>query len=189
MDNHIIIAEAFGAIAVVFNFIGYRQQDINRYRLISAIALAAVSTHFFMLEALAAGIGTALACVRNLIAMRYRGNGILAVFVVLNVAFFCYEWGVLDSPWIIIIAYSSSMIFTVGSIILTNAVQIRRWFIFAEALGLIYAVLVGSIFGTIFNISNLCSIFYILYRDRDNGGALEAKAEVKTDKQNHQSTK
>ena len=57
MDNHIIIAEAFGAIAVVFNFIGYRQQDINRYRLISAIALAAVSTHFFMLEALAAGIG------------------------------------------------------------------------------------------------------------------------------------
>ncbi len=166
MDKHIIIAEAFGAIAVVFNFIGYRQQDINRYRLISAFALAAVSTHFFMLDALAAGIGTAMACVRNLIAMHYRGNGVLALFVVLNIAFFSYEWGVLDSPWIIIIAYSSSMIFTVGSIVLSNAAQIRRWFIFAEGLGLVYAILVGSIFGTIFNISNLCSIFYVLFKDR-----------------------
>lgn len=166
MENHIIIAEAFGAVAVVFNFIGYRQQDVNHYRFISAIALAALSTHFFMLGALAAGIGTALACVRNLIAIYYRGNAVLAFFVVLNIAFFCYEWGVLNSPWIIIIAYASSMIFTVGSIILNDATQVRRWFIFAEALGLVYAVLVGSIFGTIFNISNLCSIVYILRRDK-----------------------
>lgn len=175
MENQIIIAELFGAVAVVFNFIGYRQQDINRYRLISAIALAAVSTHFFMLGALAAGIGTALACVRNLIAIYYRGNAILALFVVLNIAFFAYEWGVLDSPWIIIIAYSSSMIFTVGSIMFTNASQIRRWFILAEALGLAYAIMVGSIFGTIFNITNLCSIFYILYRDKKNALAQSRK--------------
>ncbi|WP_395341448.1 YgjV family protein [Ningiella sp. W23] len=166
MEAHIIVAELFGAIAVVFNFIGYRQQDINRYRLISAIALAAVSTHFFMLGALAAGIGTALASVRNVIAMYYRGNAILALFVVLNIAFFAFEWGYLDSPWIIIIAYSSSLIFTVGTIVFTEAAQVRRWFILAEALGLIYAVLVGSIFGTIFNITNLSSIFYVLYKER-----------------------
>ncbi|MBT1451115.1 YgjV family protein [Glaciecola sp. XM2] len=168
MENQYVIAEVFGAIAVVFNFIGYRQQDINRYRLISAIALAAVSTHFFMLGALAAGIGTALASVRNIIAIYYRGNSVLALFVVLNIAFFVYEWGYLDSPWIIIIAYTSSMIFTVGSIVFTQAAQVRKWFIFAEGLGLVYAILVGSIFGTIFNITNLCSIFYVLYRDKKN---------------------
>jgi len=167
LENQFVIAEVFGAIAVVVNFIGYRQQDINRYRLISAIALAAVSTHFFMLGALAAGIGTALASVRNLIAIYYRGNSILALFVVLNVAFFVYEWGYLDSPWFIIIAYSSSMIFTVGSIIFTQAVQVRQWFIIAELLGLVYSIMVGSIFGTLFNISNICSIVYILVRDRN----------------------
>jgi hypothetical protein len=166
LENQIVIAEVFGAIAVVVNFIGYRQQDINRYRLISAVALAAVSTHFFMLGALAAGIGTALASVRNLIAIYYRGNAILALFVVLNIAFFTYEWGYLDSPWFIIIAYSSSMIFTVGSIIFTRAAQVRQWFILAELLGLVYSIIVGSIFGTIFNISNICSIVYILVRDR-----------------------
>lgn len=168
MENQLVIAEMFGAIAVVVNFIGYRQQDINRYRLISAIALAAVSTHFFLLGALAAGIATGLACVRNLIAIYYRGNSVLALFVVLNIAFFTYEWGYLDSPWYIIIAYASSMVFTVGSIVLTQAVQVRQWFILAELLGLIYSVIVGSIFGTIFNITNLCSIFYILIRDRRN---------------------
>nr|WP_136252674.1 YgjV family protein [Ningiella ruwaisensis] len=161
-----LVAEIFGAVAVVFNFIGYRQSDINRYRFISAIALAAVSIHFFLLGALAAGIGTALASVRNLIAIYYRGNPILAMFVVLNIAFFSYEWFYLDSPWIIIIAYTSSMIFTVGSIIFTQAAQVRRWFILAEGLGLVYAILVGSIFGTIFNITNLCSIFYVLYKER-----------------------
>ncbi|MFT5277831.1 MAG: hypothetical protein ACI8VI_001471, partial [Granulosicoccus sp.] len=40
-----IVAEAFGAIAVIFNFIGYRQNDINRYRILSANALFNVIIH------------------------------------------------------------------------------------------------------------------------------------------------
>lgn len=164
-ENQILIAEIFGALAVILNFIGYRQHDINRYRLISAIALAAVSTHFFLLGALAAGIGCALASVRNIVAMRFRGKAILLFFLAANIGFFIYEWFYLDSQWIILFAYISSLIFTVGSIVLTSALRIRQWFILAESFGLIYAVLVGSIFGTIFNTTNLCSILYILYRD------------------------
>jgi len=108
-----------------------------------------------------------MASVRNIIAIYYRGNPSLAFFVVLTITLFCYEWAVLESPWIIIIAYASSMIFTVGSIVLTDAAKIRKCFIFAESLGLAYAILVGSIFGSVFNISNLCSICYMLFRDRN----------------------
>ena len=158
----------FGALAVILNFIGYRQQDINRYRLISAIALAAVSTHFFLLGATAAGIGCALASVRNIVAMKYRGKLILLFFVSANIGFFIYEWYYLDSQWIILFAYSSSLIFTVGSIMLSSALRIRQLFILAELLGLAYAVMVGSIFGTIFNLTNLCSIFYTLFNDMKN---------------------
>ncbi|MDT0596542.1 YgjV family protein [Glaciecola petra] len=160
-----LIAESFGAIAVIFNFIGYRQQDINRYRLISAIALASISIHFFLLGALAAGYGCALACIRNIVAMRFRGKSILILFILANLGFFIYEWFYLQSAWIILFAYTSSMIFTVGSIVLTSALRIRQWFILAEVLGLLYAVLVGSIFGTIFNTINLSSIFYTLYKE------------------------
>jgi uncharacterized membrane protein len=46
-----------------------------------------------------------------------------------------------------------------------NDRRIRQWFILAEVLGLIYAIMVGSIFGTVFNITNLLSIFYTLYQD------------------------
>ncbi len=167
-ENASFLAEAFGAIAVVLNFIGYKQQDINRYRLISAMALAAVSTHFFLLgNAEAAGIGCALACVRNLIAIKYRGHFVLGFFILANVLFFLYEWFYLDSAWIILFAYTSSMIFTVGSITLKSALKIRQWFVLAEALGLVFAILVGSIFGTIFNVSNLASILYTLYKERD----------------------
>ncbi len=50
--------------------------------------------------------------------------------------------------------------------------MIRQWFILAEILGLTYSIMVGSIFGTIFNITNLLSIFYTLYQD----SAAEKKA-------------
>jgi hypothetical protein len=163
-----IVAEIFGAVAVIFNFIAYRQHDVNRYRLISGIALAAVSTHFFLLgNAEAAGIGCALACIRNIVAMKYRGVPVLMVFLLANIGFFFYEWFYLDSAWIIIIAYMSSLIFTVGSIVLSSALRIRQWFIAAELLGLVFAVLVGSIFGSIFNISNLISITTTLYKERN----------------------
>ncbi len=69
------VAEIFGAIAVVFNFIGYRQSDINRYRFISAIALLSVSIHFFLLGAMAAGVGCMLACIRNIVATKASLTG------------------------------------------------------------------------------------------------------------------
>ncbi|GAC29228.1 YgjV family protein [Brumicola pallidula] len=159
------VAEIFGAIAVVFNFIGYRQSDINRYRVISAIALLSVSIHFFLLGAMAAGIGCMLACIRNIVATKYRGLTVLITFVTANLGFFFFELFWLDHSWTIIIAYASSLIFTVGSISLTSAKRIRQWFILAEILGLTYAIMVGSIFGTVFNITNLLSIFYTLYQD------------------------
>ena len=163
------VAEVFGAIAVVFNFIGYRQSDINRYRFISAIALLSVSIHFFLLGAMAAGVGCMLACIRNLVATRYRGLPVLITFVAANLGFFFYELFWLNHSWTIVIAYASSLIFTVGSISLTSATRIRQWFILAEILGLIYAIMVGSIFGTVFNITNLLSIFYTLFQDAKAG--------------------
>jgi hypothetical protein len=167
----LLVAEVFGAIAVIFNFIGYRQSDINRYRFISAIALLSISIHFFLLGAMAAGVGCMLACIRNIIAIRYRDTPILITFVSANLAFFFYELLWLEHGWLIVIAYASSLIFTIGSISLTSAKMIRQWFILAEVLGLIYAIMVGSIFGTVFNITNLLSIFYTLFQD--------AKAEKK----------
>lgn len=158
------IAEAFGAVALVFNFIGYRQNEVNRYRALSAVALLSVSIHFFMLDAMAAGVGCMIASVRNIIALRYRSSFILYFFVALNVAFLLLEWFILKHGPLIFIAYASSLIFTVGSIVLQDAGKIRRWFVLAELLGLTYAIAVGSIFGTLFNISNLTSIFVKMYQ-------------------------
>ena len=163
------IAEFFGALAVVVNFIGYRQNDVNRYRLISALALTCLSAHFFLLGAMAAGVGCLLASIRNIVAMRYRSQYIVYLFVALNLGFFIYEYFWLNHSALIIVAYSSSLIFTVGSIVLQDANLIRRWFVFAELLGLIYAISVGSVFGTVFNLLNLFSIGLKLWRERGIG--------------------
>ena len=160
------IAESFGAIALVVNFVGYRQNKINHYRFVTAIALISISMHFYLLDAYAAAFGCGLASIRNIVAIYYRKLPALVFFVGLSLSFLVYEWLYLLSPWFIIIAYASSLIFTVGSIVFTNANQLRRWFVLAECLGLIYALLVGSIFGTIFNMSNICSILLMLNRHR-----------------------
>jgi len=154
----LVVAEAFGALAVVLNFIGYRQNRVDRYLLISAFGLLSLSVHFFMLEAMAAGVGTLLAGLRNFIAIKNRSRWILFFFIGANVFFLFYEWFVLQHSGNIFIAYASSLIFTVGSIVLREAEKIRRYFLVAETLGLMYALTVGSIFGTVFNISNLISI-------------------------------
>lgn len=165
----------FGALALITNFIGYRQNTINRYRLVSAFALAFLGTHFFMLGALAAALSLWLGAIRNIVAMRYRQPWILYLFVFLNIAFCLFEWFILNNSPLLFIAYASALIFTVGSIVLTTAASIRRWFVLAEALGLIYAVAVGSVFGVLFNISNFTSIFIKMRSDRRSKVVQSAK--------------
>ena len=106
----LIVAEAFGAIAVVLNFIGYRQNRVERYLFISAFALLSLSVHFFMLDAMAAGVGTCLAGLRNFIAIKNRSRWVLFVFVAANILFMLYEWFILHHDWNIFIAYASSLI-------------------------------------------------------------------------------
>lgn len=160
------LAEGFGLLAIVINFISYRQNNANHYRIISGIALAALAIHFFMLGATAAGIVLSIGVIRNVIALRWQGRRVLWFFVLANLVFMLWEWFWLENDWSLFIAYASSLIFTVGSIRLNDANLIRRWFILAEALGLVYAVLVGSISGVLFNISNLSSITTKLWQDR-----------------------
>lgn len=165
-----LLAESFGVAALILNFIAYRQPSANRYRLISAIALGSLSIHFFMIEALAGCIVTGIAFFRNLIALRWQGPWVLWSFVAINGAFLLYEilypQGGQAVYWALALAYSSSIIFTVGSIKLNDATLIRRWFLVAEVLGLMYSVLVGSISGTVFNIVNLTSILLKLLQDK-----------------------
>ncbi|KFZ29799.1 hypothetical protein IDAT_01505 [Pseudidiomarina atlantica] len=178
------VAEVFGVIALILNFIAYRQGTANRYRIVSAIALGSLSIHFFMLDAIAGGIVTGIAVLRNFIALRWQGPLVLWGFVALNIVFLIIEWrfpiatldfslsgvaiGFSDQPshWSIWIAYASSIIFTVGSIKLNDPTLIRRWFLLAEFLGLVYAIIVGSVSGTVFNIVNLSSIILKLLQDR-----------------------
>lgn len=176
-------AEIFGIIALVTNFIAYRQPTADRYRIVSAVALGSLSVHFFMLDAIAGGIVTGIAVLRNFIALRWQGPVVLWGFVLLHVFFLFVEWQYpitalhfvdgfyiefSDQPshWSIWIAYASSIIFTVGSIKLNDPDLIRRWFILAELLGLAYAIIVGSVSGTVFNIVNLSSIILKLLQDR-----------------------
>lgn len=164
-----ILAEGFGALALVVNFIGYRQNRINHYRFISALGLMCLSTHFFLLGAMAAGIGCALASLRNIIALWHRSMNLVLAFVVIHLLFFAYEWWVMLHGWEIVLAYASAIIYTLGSILLQRTERIRQWFILAEGLGLAYALAVGSVFGSLFNISNLTSIIIKLWQDSGDG--------------------
>ncbi|RTE87792.1 YgjV family protein [Lysobacter sp. N42] len=154
-----------GGLALVTNFIAYRAASANRYRIIAAFALGFLSAHFFLQGALAGGIALGIGSIRNIVSLRYTQKPVLYIFVLINIGFCLWEWLVLQSSAILFIAYASALIFTVGTIVLQSATRIRQWFILAESLGLIYAALVGSVFGVLFNISNLTSIVVTLWRD------------------------
>jgi hypothetical protein len=163
--NSTPLAESLGLLAIVLNFVAYRQDKINHYRVISAFALLSLSFHFFLIDAMAAGIACMLSVFRNMVAIRTQATWVVVLFVGLNLVFCAYEWW-LGHGWIIVLAYTSSIIFTVGSIVLQSANTLRLWFIWAESLGLSYAVLMGSISGSLFNLINLTSIFIKHYQYR-----------------------
>ena len=177
MENTLLFAEALGAVAVIVNIIGYRQNDINRYRFVSGFAVLSLGFHFWLIGAMAASVACFLSFVRNLVAMRYQNVWIVVLFVGLNLGFFAYEWFILGHGWLIFIAYGASIIFTVGTIALKTADAIRRWFIIAESLGLIYALAVGSIFGSVFSVCNLASIFIKQYQVKKRDKLISAQKE------------
>ena len=165
MEN-VWIAEAFGFGAIIFNLVGYRSNNMRRYLYLSGGAMLCLSTHYFLLGAMAAGIGCGLAALRTAVTLAVRGPWVLVLFISLNIGFFIYEWVILEHGYIILLAYTSAFIFTAGSIMFTDIAVMRRWFIFAESIGLVYALAVGSIFGSVFNTVNLCSIAFKMWQQR-----------------------
>ncbi|MDG1122407.1 MAG: YgjV family protein [Glaciecola sp.] len=167
LDN-VWVAEAFGFSAILFNIVGYRSNNMRSYLILSGGAMLCLSAHFFMLDAMAAGIGCGLAAIRNAVTLAVRGTWVLVLFISLSIGFFIYEWVILQHGYIILLAYTSSFIFTAGSILFTDVALMRRWFIFAESIGLVYALAVGSIFGSVFNTVNLCSIAIKMWQQRQH---------------------
>jgi hypothetical protein len=184
------LAEIMGVIAVIINVISYRQHDMNRYRLVSAVALSFLAFHFFLLDAISGAIVLLISVIRNLMAMRWQtlwlailfaGITILfgllewffvaelqSVFAALASSVGASEWGYQAQPWTMVFAYVSALIFAVGTILIKDTTQLRKCFVAAEGLGLIYALSVGSILGTVFNVFNLVSILFTLYQDSRN---------------------
>lgn len=159
-------AESFAILAMLINFISYRQNDINQYRLLSDLAMVCLGTHFLLLEALAAAIGCYLAFARNIISILSQHKAIVIFFVMLNVLFLLFEWFVLNNGPIILFAYSASIIFTLGTFLLSSATNIRKYFLVAEVLNITYAILVGSIMGTVGIAINIASILIKLIQQQ-----------------------
>jgi hypothetical protein len=153
-----VTAEGFGAAALLFNIIAYRQDDMRRYLIFSGCSMACLSLHFYLLAAFAAAIGCGLAALRNAVALKSRASWVVVVFVSLNMSAMLIEYFVLHHGPLLFLAYASGFIFTVGSIVITQVEVMRRWFLLAEGLGCLYALIVGSIFGTIFNLVNISNI-------------------------------
>lgn len=147
----LILTEAFAASALALNLFAYNQKRLGFYRILSGLSMLLLAIHFFRLEAYAAGVGCSLAFVRNIVSLRYNGIGITIVFVALNLAALAVELFYLRHGPEIFIAYSASLIFTIGTLRLSDVEQVRRWFTLAEGLNLVYGIIVGSIFGSVYS--------------------------------------
>lgn len=155
IDLTLAVTELFAATALIINIIAYRQQSVKHYRVYSGIAMLLLAIHFFRLDAYAASIGCFLAVIRNIVSLKYNDWLTTAIFVGINILALAIEWFYLGSGAEIFIAYAASIIFTIGTLRLQNIISMRRWFTCAEGLSLLYAIVVGSIFGSIYSALNL----------------------------------
>ena len=164
-DSAFLITELFAILALLANMIAYRQQRIKVYRLLSGLAMLLLAVHFFRLEAYAASVGCSLAVIRNLVSLKFNDWLTTSIFVAANLISLSVEWFYLKHGFEIFIAYSASIIFTIGTLRLHRVIDIRRWFTLAESLNLVYAILVGSLFGSVYSALNLLIllVFWVRY--------------------------
>lgn len=168
-EASLVITELFAFCALLANILAYRQHSVRAYRILSGLAMLLLAIHFIRLEAYAAGIGCSLAVLRNLVSLRFNDWFTTSLFVACNILALCVEWFYFQHGPELFIAYSASIIFTVGTLKLKNTVDMKRWFTLAEALNLWYAVWVGSVFGAIycsFNLIVLSAFWIKRYRTR-----------------------
>jgi hypothetical protein len=135
----------------------------------SGVAMLLLAIHFIRLEAHAACVGCSLAVVRNLVSLKFNDWLTTGFFVGLNLLSLSIEWFYLQHGAEIFIAYTASIIFTIGTLRLERIVDIRLWFTLAESLNLLYAVLVGSVFGSfycLFNLAILLAFWLKWYQNR-----------------------
>lgn len=150
--------ESLAILALGANIYAYRQHLVQRYRIYSGLAMMLLSLHFFFLEAYAAGIGCGLAMIRNIVALRFNGWLCTGLFLAVNLLCFAYEWFVLHHGSEIIIAYTVSVIFTIGTLRIHQATQLKKLFLGAELLSIVYCVIIGSIFGSVYGLFNAAVI-------------------------------
>lgn len=150
-----VITELFAACALLVNLFAYKQKGVRKYRIYSGVAMLLLAIHFFRLDAYAAAVGCSLAVLRNIVSLKFNGWGITIVFVLFNIVGLSFEYLYLQHGAEVFVAYSASIIFTVGTLRLQDVVELRKWFTLAEALNLVYATIVGSIFGSVYSLLNL----------------------------------
>lgn len=166
IDPTFIIIESFAGLALLLNILAYQHKNIKNYRLFSGMSMLLLAIHFFQLEAYAATVGCSLAFIRNIVSLKFNDWLTTAIFVILNLISAGLEWFYYQhNDFEIFIAYSASIIFTVGTLRLQNIIDIRRWFTLAEGLNLTYGIIVGSVFGSIYSGLNLFILitFWIKY--------------------------
>ena len=137
---------------------------MQHYRIFSGIAMLLLSTHYFMIGGLAAAIGCGLAVVRNIVSLRYNSWLVTGSFVAINIILMSWQFFYLEDSYNIFLAYAASIIFTIGTLRFTCVNKMRKAFISAEALSIVYAVLVGSIFGTVYSVLNISIIIWSLWQ-------------------------
>ncbi|MEO0444235.1 MAG: YgjV family protein [Pseudomonadota bacterium] len=164
IDLALVLTEAFAACALLANIIAYKQAGLRAYRMYSGLAMLLLAIHFFRLEAYAASVGCSLAVIRNVVSLKFNDWATTSVFIALNLLGIVIEWFYLNHGAEIVIAYSASIIFTVGTLRLRHIVDIRRWFTLAESLNLFYALLVGSIFGSVYSLFNLIVLLVFWFK-------------------------
>lgn len=159
--------ESLAFIALLCNMLGYRQTTMRGYRMLSCIAMVFLSTHFFLLGAYAATIGCGSAFIRNIISLYKTGWSVTIPFIILYLILMCWQFIALGDGPVILLAYAGSIAFTIGTLQFeeTNT-RMKQVFLTAETLSVVYAILVGSILGTVFNLFNISILCWGLYEKR-----------------------
>lgn len=156
-DN--VIAQSFGFLSLALGILTFYQKDDKKLKILMIVFNINHLVHYILLGSIVSALGSLLSAIRTATAIHFSSKWIAALFITISLVS-----GVLLADHIWQMWPILGTIIGTYSVFLLKGIRLRVGFLFGSSCWLINNILVGSIGGTILEITVISMNLITVYR-------------------------
>lgn len=153
------IAQAFGFLSLALGILTFYQKDDKKLKIVMLLFNLNHLIHYFLMGSIVSALGALLSAVRTATAIHFSSKWIAAVFITISLISGVMLADNIEQLWPIL-----GTIIGTYSVFLLKGIRLRIGFLLGACCWLINNILIGSIGGTLLEITAISMNLITIYR-------------------------